>query len=37
MLALFKAHQKEIIALSDRLVEKEMIYAEEIRSLTGIL
>ena len=33
MLKLFKAHQKEIVALSERLVEKEMIYAEEIKSI----
>ena len=36
MLKLFKAHQKEIVALSDRLVEKEMIYADEIKSLTNL-
>ncbi|MEA3433980.1 MAG: ATP-dependent zinc metalloprotease FtsH [Campylobacterota bacterium] len=36
MLRLFKAHQKEILALSDKLVEKEMIYADEIRSLTNL-
>jgi len=36
MLKLFKAHQKEIVALSDRLVEKEMIYADEIKSLTQL-
>ncbi len=32
---LFKAHQKEIVALSDRLVEKEMMYAEEIKSIVN--
>jgi len=37
VLKLFKAHQKEIVALSDRLVEKEMIYADEIKSITGTL
>ncbi|WP_415405550.1 ATP-dependent zinc metalloprotease FtsH [Sulfurovum sp. CS9] len=36
MLKLFKTHQKEIVALSDRLVEKEMIYADEIKSLTHL-
>ena len=36
MVKLFKAHQKEIVALSDRLVEKEMIYADEIKSLTHL-
>jgi len=36
MLKLFKAHQKEIVTLSDRLVEKEMIYADEIKSLTNL-
>lgn len=35
MLKLFKTHQKKIVALSERLVEKEMIYADEIKSLTG--
>ena len=33
---LFKAHQKEIVALSDKLVEKEMIYADEIKSITNL-
>jgi cell division protease FtsH len=36
MLELFKAHKKEILALSERLVEKEMIYADEIRSIVGL-
>jgi len=36
MLKLFKAHKKEIVALSDRLVEKEMIYADEIKELTNL-
>ena len=36
MLKLFKAHQKEIIALSERLVEKEMIYADEIKSIINL-
>ena len=36
MIQLFKAHQKEIIALSERLVAKEMIYAEEIKELTNL-
>lgn len=33
ILKLFKAHKKEIMALSDRLVEKELIYADEIKDL----
>jgi cell division protease FtsH len=33
---LFKEHKKEIVALSDRLVEKEMIYADEIKALTNL-
>ncbi len=33
VLKLFKTHKKEIIALSDRLVEKELIYADEIKAL----
>jgi len=33
---LFKEHQKEIVALSDRLVEKEMIYADEIKSIVNL-
>jgi cell division protease FtsH len=33
VLKLFAKHKKEIIALSDRLVEKELIYADEIKSL----
>ena len=36
ILELFKVHKKEIVALSDRLVEKEMIYADEIKSLTNL-
>ena len=35
VLKLFKVHEKEIVALADRLVEKEMIYADEIKALTG--
>ncbi len=33
VLKLFAKHKKEIIVLSDRLVEKELIYADEIKSL----
>jgi len=33
---LFKEHKKEIIALSNILVEKEMIYAEEIKSIVNL-
>ena len=33
VLKLFAKHKKEIIALSDRLVEKELIYSDEIKSL----
>ena len=36
MLKLFKVHQKEIVALSDRLIEKEMIYADEIKAITNL-
>jgi len=36
MLKLFKAHQTEIVALSERLVEKEMIYADEIKAITHL-
>ena len=33
VLKLFETHKKDIIALSDRLVEKELMTADEIRSL----
>lgn len=33
---LFKEHQKEIVALSDILVEKEMMSAEEIKSIVNL-
>ncbi|MEA1954798.1 MAG: ATP-dependent zinc metalloprotease FtsH [Campylobacterota bacterium] len=36
MLKLFKTHQKEIIALSERLVEKEIIYADEIKAIVNL-
>ncbi len=36
VLKLFEAHKKDIIALSDRLVEKELIYADEINSLVDL-
>lgn len=36
LMQLFKLHKKEIIALSDKLVEKELMYVDEIRTLTGL-
>ena len=33
---LFDTHKKEIIALSDKLVEKEMLSAEEIKSIVNL-
>jgi cell division protease FtsH len=36
VMELFKAHKKDIIALSDKLVEKELIYADEIKSLVQL-
>jgi ATP-dependent Zn protease len=33
---LFSKHKKEIIALSDRLAEKELLYADEIKSIVGL-
>ncbi|WP_373029110.1 ATP-dependent zinc metalloprotease FtsH [Sulfurovum sp.] len=33
---LFKTHKKEIIALSNRLAEKELIYADEIKALINL-
>ncbi|MFT7824218.1 MAG: ATP-dependent zinc metalloprotease FtsH [Sulfurimonas sp.] len=36
MLELFKEHEKDIMAISETLLEKEVIYAEEIRTLTGL-
>jgi cell division protease FtsH len=36
VLKLFEQHKSEIIALSDKLVEKELIYADEIKTLTGL-
>ena len=36
IMQLFKKHEKAIIALSDRLVEKELIYADEIKTLTAL-
>ena len=36
LMNLFKTHKKEIITLSDKLVEKELIYADEIKTLTGL-
>lgn len=36
VLKLFSVHKKEIISLSDRLVEKELMTADEIKSLIGL-
>ena len=36
LMKLFKTHEKEIIALSDKLVEKELIYADEIKALIDL-
>lgn len=33
MLELFNAHTKDIVAISEKLIEKEVIYADEIRAL----
>jgi cell division protease FtsH len=33
---LLEAHKKEIVALSNELIENEMIYADEIRSIVGL-
>jgi len=33
---LFESHKKEIIALSDKLIEKEILYAEEIKSIVNL-
>jgi len=36
VMKLFSKHKKEIIALSDRLAEKELLYADEIKSIVGL-
>mgnify|MGYP000004363095 CR=1 FL=1 len=36
LMQLFKTHKKEIITLSDKLVEKELIYADEIKALIDL-
>jgi cell division protease FtsH len=36
VMELFKTHKKDIIALSDRLSEKELIYADEIKDLVHL-
>ena len=36
IMELFKKHEKAIIVLSERLVEKELIYADEIKALTAL-
>ncbi|RRS29922.1 MAG: cell division protein FtsH [Epsilonproteobacteria bacterium (ex Lamellibrachia satsuma)] len=33
---LFESHKKEIVALSDKLVEKEILYADEIKSIVNL-
>ena len=36
LLKLFETHKEQIVALSEKLVEKELIYADEIKTLTGL-
>ncbi|WP_373031595.1 ATP-dependent zinc metalloprotease FtsH [Sulfurovum sp.] len=36
LMKLFKTHKKDIIALSDKLVEKEVMYADEIKDLIDL-
>ncbi len=36
LMKLFETHKKEIITLSDKLVEKELIYADEIKALIDL-
>jgi len=36
LMKLFKTHKKEIITLSDKLVEKELMYADEIKALIDL-
>jgi len=36
LMKLFQTHKKEIIVLSDKLVEKELIYADEIKTLIDL-
>lgn len=36
VMKLFSKHKKEIVTLSDRLAEKELLYADEIKSLVGL-
>ncbi len=36
ILKLFQTHKKEIMVLSDRLVEKELMYADEIKALINL-
>jgi cell division protease FtsH len=36
LMNLFETHKKEIITLSDKLVEKELIYADEIKALIDL-
>ena len=36
VLELFKDHEKDIVAISEKLLEKEVIYADEIRALVHL-
>jgi len=36
LLKLFEAHKEKIVTLSEKLVEKELIYADEIKTLTDL-
>jgi cell division protease FtsH len=36
LLKLFESHKEQIVALSQKLVEKELLYADEIKTLTGL-
>ncbi|MDD3591272.1 MAG: ATP-dependent zinc metalloprotease FtsH [Sulfurovum sp.] len=36
MLALFKDHEKDIMVLSEKLLEKEVVYADEIKALVTL-
>jgi len=36
LLELFESHKEQIVALSEKLVEKELLYTDEIMTLTGL-
>jgi len=36
VMKLFKTHEKQIIALSDKLAEKELLYADEIKDIVAL-